>query len=264
MGGRKGSYDLLRIDNPPSSGNDYWPLCVSLDENGYFTASGGSDDSTVAKFTSVTAGASGGPSATASCNSTNWSVLVGPFTPGQVYYLTVTARAEFTTGAPPAQVWNYVPFIAVQAGYYSCPYGHSPSSSESRGQESQSGTLPRYYRVRLNDEIPSSTSPRAGLLLGGLLAPSTVYLAYDPATSVQNAPVWRDANLPEFIGRWTLRVTQSGCGVSAELLQQTIGPRSVSTGMIFRCTNWNSLRANRFHLVGPPGGIALCLIVEPA
>ena len=263
MAAKSCPYDTLRIDNPANSGYDYWPLCVSLDNNGYFTASGGTDDQTIVKFTSVTAGVSGGPSATVNCNSPNWSLPIGPFTAGQVYYLNVMATAVFQNGNI-QQVPSYVPFIAVQAGYYSCPSGHSPSSSESSGQESHSGTLPRYYRVRLNDEISGSTSPRAGLLLGGLLAPSTVYLAYDPATSVQNAPVWRDVNLPEFIGRWTLRATLSGFGASAELLQQTIGPRSISTGMVFRCTNWNSLRANRFHLVGPPGGVALCLIVEPA
>ncbi len=266
MTGKKSSYDTLRIDNPPNSGYDYWPLCVTLDSNGNFTACGGTDDETVVRFTSVTASISGGPSNTVPCTGRTWSVPLGPVNTGQVLTLNVSANVDFQTSS--GTVTNYVNFIAVQAGYYSCPSGHGypavscGQASAWGGQQSQSGTLPRYFRMRLNDEIPSLTLPRAGLLLGGLLAPSTVYLAYDPATSVQNVPVWRNVNLPEFIGRWTLRATLSGA--SAELVQQVIGSQTVSTGMVLRCTNWNSLRANRFHLVGPPGGVALSLIVEPA
>ncbi len=262
--------DPIRIDNPPSSGYDYWPLCVTLDKDGYFTACGGTDSENVSNFESVTGSIYGVFDGPGTVNGRTWSIRVGPLPPGQQYWLKVEAVADFTSGSLPATVSNQVPFIAAQDGYYSCPSGHGypavscGQASASGAQESQSGTLPRYYRVRLSEEIPGLASPCAGLLLGGLLAPSTVYLAYDPAASLGTAPVWRDVNLPEFIGRWTLRAALSRCGASAELVQQTIGPRYVSTGMVFRCTNWNSNHANRFQLVGPPGGVALSLIVEPA
>ena len=252
----------IRIDIPASN-NDYWPLCTSLDGNNFLTASGGTDDVSVVQFLSIHGDITGGPGKDGQCSGTSWSISgIGQLELGKVYCLTVTGTLLHDDGAVESATAHCY-FITVRAGYYSCPSGHSPSGTSSQ-EESPSGTLPRYYRVRLSDEIPGLASPRAGLLLGGLLAPSTVYLAYDPAASVRTAPVWRDVNLPEFIGRWRLRVVTSGCGAAAELVQQTIDPRFVSTGMVFRCANWNGLRPNQFLLVGPEGGVGLSLIVEPA
>jgi hypothetical protein len=106
------------------------------------------------------------------------------------------------------------------------------------------------------------------LTFGGLLQPSSIYLAYDLDASTLATAVWRDINLPDYIGRWTLRVTQSCCGSNAELVQQTLGPYEVRTPMIFRCDRWSFSGPNVFVLAhsvcGDAGSVRLTVIVEPA
>ncbi len=258
--------NVIRIDCPPGT-NNYNPLCVTLDGNNCITASGGTDDLNVITFTSIqgqlvgistiTQSFPGGPPGL------NWSIpKIGPLVPGQVYKLLVTAQVQFIGESGTVQCTNYKFFIAVNASY-PCPSGHSPSA-----EAMLASVLPRYFRLRLQEELPGAAAPAGGVRLGGLLEPSSVYLAYDTRASTLATPVWRDINLPDYIGGWTLRVTQTCSGQKAELVQQTLGPREVLAPMVFRCDGWSFQRANVLVLAraahGGAGAAPLTVVVEPA
>jgi hypothetical protein len=193
----------------------------------------------------------------------NWNIPnLGPLVAGQIYQLSVTANVtvhgsrEITPCiAPPRS------FIAVEDGYLTHS-GHAATT-----QSMFASVMPRYLRMRLQEEFPDVASPAGGLTFGGLLQPNSIYLAYDSDASTLATPVWRDADLPDDIGRWTLRVTQSRGGSHAELVQQTLGRHEFRTPMSFRCDRWSFRGRNVFVFAHSTRGDAdsahLTVVVEP-
>ncbi len=255
--------DCIRIDSPPDT-NDEKPLCVTLDNRSCFVASGGTDDPNIISIDSVQ-GQIAGTSIriTGSSTGVHWTIPgLGPLVAGQVYQLLVTATVYRNDSSEPTPCSNCVSFIAVNDSH-SYPSGHSPTEESVFAR-----VMPRYFRIRLQEEIPSFASPAGSWMLGGLLEPCSVHLAYDSDASTLATPVWRDINLPEYIGRWTLRVTQSRCGSNAELIQQTLGPREVRAPMTLRCDKWSFRGPNVFvpaHSAhGDAAAVPLPVVVEPA
>ena len=221
------------------------PLCVTIDSGNCFTASGGTGNPSVT-FVSVQGQIVGTPISVSGnvISPTLWNISnLGPLTAGITYELLVTANVTVGGSGATSLCTASTYFIAVNNSY-SCPPGHSPPPTESMFVR----VMPRYYRMRLQEEMSDVTSRAGGLTLGGLLQPSSIYLAYDLDASTLATAVWRDINLPDFIGRWTLRVTQSCCGSNAELVQQTLGPCEVCTPMTFRCDRWLFRGPNVFVL----------------
>ncbi len=253
--------DTIRIDYPPGE-SDYNPLCTMLDANNCLDASGGTDDKRIIAILSVSGQIAGIPPVTGTVSGLTWTISgIGPLRVGNVYTLVVTATVELAGGVT-VQCSNFRTFIAVNDSY-SCPSGHSPSV-----ESAFASVIPRYFRMRLHEEVAGIASSVESLTLGGLLEPRSVYLAYDSGASTLATPVWRDINLPENVGRWTLRITQSCCGSDAELVQRILSPHEVLTPMTFRCDNWSFKRPNLFRLVHSTLGVAqatrLTVVVEPA
>jgi hypothetical protein len=240
------------------------PLCATLDSGNSFTASGGTGNPSVT-FLSVHGQIVGTPISVSGnvIDPAHWNIgNLGPITAGNTYELLVTANVMVAGSGASSLCATSTYFIAVNNSY-SCPSGHSPPPAESMFAR----VMPRYFRVRLQEEISDVASRAGGLTFGGLLQPSSIYLAYDLDASTLATAVWRDINLPDYIGRWTLRVTQSCCGSNAELVQQTLGPNEVRTAMIFHCDRWSFWGPNVFVLThsmcGDAGSARLTVIVEP-
>jgi hypothetical protein len=255
--------DVISIAVPQGT-NDYFPLCVTLNSQGCFTASGGTDNENVVSISNVQ-GQIVGTSITkpGEVIGLNWSIPnLGPLQAGNVYQLVVTANVVFAGSTQPTLCSNYKFFIAVD-DIYPCPPGHAPTADSMFAR-----VMPRYFRIRLQEGGSGAASPAGSLRLGGLLEPSSVYLAYDSSASTAATPVWRDINLPECMGRWTLRVMQSCCGSTAELVRQPLGPCEVLVPMSFRCPAWSFQGPNAFVLAssarGDTAATPLAVVVEPA
>jgi hypothetical protein len=259
-----GINEIIRIDTPQGT-NVYFPLCVTLDANNCFTACGGTDDGNVSKFLKVDGQIVGCSSASPNYpgvpNGLCWTIPgIGPLQPGQVCQLQVTATVERAGGNMTSQCSKY--FITVNNSY-SCPSGHAPAAVSMFA-----GVMPRYYRVGVAEDVSGGASAVRSLTFGGGPNLSSVYLAYDSDSSTLKVPVWRDINLPDSLGKWTFRVTQTCCALIAELVQQTFLPSEVVT-FTFRCSAWSfSSRRNLFTFVPSASSSGRAaprhVVVEPA
>jgi len=255
--------NCIRIDFPPGTNVDI-PLCIPLDSGNCFNASGGTNDPNVS-FVSVQGQIVDTPICVPGnvIDPLHWNIPgLGPLLVGRTYELLVTAYITVSGSSGTRLCAHSKHFIAVKDNCHTHS-GHSPAAESMFAQ-----VMPRYFRMRLQEEIPNVASRAGSLTLGGLMEPSSVYLAYNSEASTLAAPVWCDINLPDNVGRWILRVTQSCYGSNAELVQQTLGPREVRTPMAFRCDCWSFRGPNVFVLAhstcGDAGPARLTVVVEPA
>jgi len=256
------SSGYIRIDNPPGKDPSV-PLCAQLDSGNFLNASGGANDPSVNCFIAVQAQIYGTSiNVTGNITGKNWNIPgLGPLTPGTVYQLVINAQVNVSSGAT-LPCTTSRSFIAVNASY-SCPPGHSSGELSAIP-----GVLPRYYRMRLQDELPDPASPIGSLTLGGLLEPGNIYLEFDSDVSTSSTFVWRDINRPDFIGRWTLRATRTCRESKAELVHQILGACDVRTSMCLSCERWSPQGPSLFVLAQAADGSvrsgSLIVAIEPA
>ena len=98
--------------------------------------------------------------------------------------------------------------------------------------------LPRFVRVTFVTEVGNKQGSYAAAF-GGLLQKASVYLAYDPSSSTAYEAIWRDINLPESLGKWTLRAWEHRDRIAAELAYFQLTENTVLPPVMFRISEWN-------------------------
>lgn len=94
--------------------------------------------------------------------------------------------------------------------------------------------LPRYLSVRFATGLE-----RLASTTGGLLARSSVQLAYAEQLSSPFEAVWTSVNLPESIGFWRLRMESREAGAVALLVFSRFGDGIVMAPAVYQCIHWN-------------------------
>lgn len=175
---------------------------------------------------------------------------------------------------------NAVQQSAAAARLFTATGGGSSCQSSSSSHGNQVATspsvpigvpLPRFYKLALFG--PSLQSPRSteNMLCGGLLERSAVYLEYDVGLSTPAIAVWKDINLPDMIGKWTLRVGRQGCRLRGDLTLFRLTQSEVSPPSQFGTSDWNVRGDNVLRSTGQPGSFVdfasrhdLIIVVSPA
>jgi hypothetical protein len=248
------------------------PLGTAYPTNANCTidAKGAVDEYLATQLHAVEARLNGGAWKSGTVSSFDWEVT-GLGRAGTVYLNKLEVRAEITANG--VRFWTDIETrFFTASGNYACDaygygYGYFVGQAHAKGLHPAApikATLPRYYRLIALAQR-EQTGPDCGLHAGGLWQRSAVYLAYNAALSNAYEAVWQDINLPESVGRWTLRVWSS-CGGHAELSFLRLTTTEVPPPLVLHCDKWNPRGCNLLPCDRLPGmeSEPIVLQVEPA
>ena len=152
---------------------------------------------------------------------------------------TLEIRIKYESTAGGAILWSeWTPRDFIGVGDAAC-YGYcQPEMVPAAPSAPISLPLPRFMRLTFVAQV-GNQQPSVTASFGGLLQRTSVYLAYDSHASTAYESVWRDINLPESMGKWTLRGWTQGDRMVAEMSLFQMTNDTIMPPVMFRIPNWD-------------------------
>lgn len=231
---------LITIFNPAADST------VNVDPYCRIAANGCVDQYSVASLQAVEGRINGGASYPGTTYGLTWNFIALGFAGTSCYYENLLeVRVQYTPQAGGGSTWSgWAPRHFRGSGSSACSSYCPPGQAffGARRTEAMKIPLPRFYR--LSFATRRAHGHDLDFQMGGLIQRASVYLAYDVQSSTPYEAVWRDVNLPDSVGKWTLRTWSQDGDLLAELSYFRLSEHEVSAPLVFQSPKWNATSLN--------------------